>query len=179
MAKLLILDMDGTIRHPKSNHDGFILHPKDQILYPDAIAAMNLAKRQGFTIIGASNQGGVAKKHKSLEDCIAEQEHTIWLACKADVMIHEILFCTDYEGKLCYGATSHLLNDYCNRFDDCGSFRKPSSGMIELAMKLYLDPFTENEVIFVGDRDIDEQAAKNANVQFVWADEWRSSYWIA
>ena len=179
MTKLLILDMDGTVRHPISNPDGFILHPKDQVLFDGAIAAMKQFKSKGFTIIGASNQGGVAAGKKSLEDCIAEQEHTISLACKADVMIHEILFCPDYEGKICYGATSHLLNDYSNRFDDCGSFRKPSGGMIEVARFLYAHPFDEKEIIFVGDRPEDEQAAKTANVQFIHAVEWRSSHWIA
>lgn len=181
VTKLLILDMDGTVRHPISNADGFILHPKDQILYPDAIAAMKEFIRKGFTIIGASNQGGVAAGKKSLDDCIAEQAYTLELAYEADVEIAEILFCPDYEGQICLSVDGSKIphNDYSEQYKDCAPFRKPSCGMIEVARFLYEHPFDDNEVIFVGDRDIDEQAAKNANVQFIHAREWRSSYWIA
>ena len=181
MAKLLILDMDGTVRHPKSNPDGFILHSKDQLLFEGAIATMKQFKSKGFTIIGASNQGGVAAGKKSIEDCIKEQAYTLELAYEADAEIAEILFCPDYEGKICLSVNGSEIphNDYSDRFDDCGSFRKPSSGMIELAIYLYLDSLGENEVVFVGDRPEDEQAAQAANVQFIHAVGWRASHFIA
>ncbi len=194
MTKLLVLDMDGTIRvNGGADFDnleltsGFINSPRDQKLIPSAIAAMKRFISKGFTIIGASNQGGVAAGKKSLEDCIKEQAYTLELACESDVKIAEILFCPDYEGKICYGVDGWNEGDkffsscrnYSERYKDCSPFRKPSGGMIEVAMFLYLDPFTENEVIFVGDRDEDEEAAKAANVQFIHAVEWRSSYFIA
>jgi D-glycero-D-manno-heptose 1,7-bisphosphate phosphatase len=185
MTKLLILDMDGTVRHPISNPDGFILHPKDQILFPEAIAAMKQFKSKGFTIIGASNQGGVAAGKKSLEDCIAEQAYTLELAYEADVAIDEILFCPDYEGKICLGVDGwkevrfiSSSRDY-SQSSEFAPFRKPHAGMINLAIHLYAHPFDDKEIYFVGDRTEDEQAAKAANVQFIHATEWRSSYWIA
>lgn len=181
MAKVLILDMDGTIRHPISNPDGFILHPKDQVLFEGAIAAMKQFIRKGFTIIGASNQAGVAAGKKSLEDCIAEQAYTLELAYEADVEIAEILFCPDYEGNICLSVDGSKIahNDYSEQYKDCAPFRKPSGGMIKVARFLHENPFEDNEIIFVGDRAEDEQAAKAANVQFIHATEWRSSHWIA
>lgn len=184
MTKLLILDMDGTIRHPISNPDGFILHPKDQALFPDAIAAMKQFKSKGFTIIGASNQGGVAAGKKSLDECIAEQAYTLELAYEADVAIDEILFCPDYEGQICLSVGGWMEENFISssrdysQFSDFAPFRKPSAGMINLAMHLY-HHFDDKEIVFVGDRAEDEQAAKNANVQFIHATEWRSSYFIA
>ncbi len=188
MTKLLILDMDGTIRvNGAADFDnleltsGFINSPRDQKLIPSAIAAMKQFKSKGFTIIGASNQGGVAAGKKSLDDCIAEQAYTIELAYEADIEIAEILFCPDYEGKICMSVDGSKDGhwDYSERYKDCAPFRKPSGGMIDVGMFLYIDPFEYSEVIFVGDRDEDEQAAKAANVQFIHAAEWRTSYFIA
>jgi len=188
MTKLLILDMDGTIRvNGAADFDnlefgcGFIQSPRDQKLIPSAIAAMKQFKSKGFTIIGASNQGGVAAGKKSLDDCIAEQAYTIELAYEADVEIHEILFCPDYEGQICLGVDGSKDGhwNYSDKYKDCAPFRKPSGGMIEVGRFLYEDPFDLNEIIFVGDRTEDEQAAKAANVQFIHATEWRSSHWIA
>ena len=196
MTKLLILDMDGTIRVNKAADfdnleltSGFINSPRDQKLIPSAIAAINQAKRQGFSIVGASNQGGVAKGHKSLEDCYKEQAHTLELLHDECAAIDRIYFCPDYEGQECHEVYWFIDRRFPREqqcFDSCfgnfaedspfkGQFRKPNAGMLLHAISVY----QATEVIFVGDRDIDEQAAKNANVQFIWADEWRSSYWIA
>ena len=181
MNKLLILDMDGTIRvNGAADFDnlkltsGFINSPRDQKLIPSAIAAINQAKRQGFSIVGASNQGGVAAGKKSLDDCIAEQEHTLQLLYEADAEIFGIMFCPDYEGNDCY-LSDQFLTDKISQPEYKGLYRKPNAGMILHA----IDVYQATEVIFVGDRPEDEQAAKNANVQFIWADKWRSSYMMS
>jgi len=44
--------------------------------------------------------------------------------------------------------------------------------MIQLALGLCSDV---NEVLYVGDRPEDEQAAAAATVPFMWADKWRVS----
>jgi D-glycero-D-manno-heptose 1,7-bisphosphate phosphatase len=47
--------------------------------------------------------------------------------------------------------------------------RKPGPGMLREAMSDFeADP---DETLYVGDRPEDEQAAKNAGVDFVWASE--------
>jgi D-glycero-D-manno-heptose 1,7-bisphosphate phosphatase len=176
MTKLLILDMDGTVRHPISNPDGFILNPKDQAIYPEAIAAIKEFKRKGYAIVGASNQGGVAAGKKSLQDCIAEQDQTLQLLYKANASIAEILFCPDYAGKICMSVDPSQIasNDY-SHYDEFGLYRKPSPGMLNFAKYLY----RATEITFVGDRSEDELAAIAAKVQFIHATEWRATYWLA
>ncbi|MFM7852422.1 MAG: HAD-IIIA family hydrolase [Pseudanabaena sp.] len=196
MTKILILDMDGTVRvNSDADFDnleitsGFIQSPRDQKLIPSAIAAINQAKLQGFSIVGASNQGGVAKGYKSLEDCYKEQAYTLELLHDECAAIDRIYFCPDYEGQECHEVYWFIDRRFAKQnqhFDCCfgnfaedspfkGQFRKPNAGMILHA----IDAYQATEVIFVGDRPEDEQAAKNANVQFIHAVEWRSTYWIA
>lgn len=67
--KLLILDLDGTVRCPKSGAK-FINDPLDQEIIPEAGIAIADYKSQGWIIVGATNQGGVAAGHKQLEDAI-------------------------------------------------------------------------------------------------------------
>ena len=49
------------------------------------------------------------------------------------------------------------------------SWRKPEPGMLQHAIQLFQVEL--EETLFVGDRPEDEQAAKNANVDFMWAYE--------
>ena len=219
--------MDGTVRvNSDADFDnleitsGFIQSPRDQKLIPSAIAAINQAKLQGFSIVGASNQGGVAKGHKSLEDCYKEQAYTLELLHNECAAIDRIYFCPDYEGQEChevYWFTDRRFNDDSQHFDCCfgnfaedspfkGQFRKPNAGMILHAIDAYkkatkviffaedspfkgqfrkpnagmifhaIDAYQATEVIFVGDRPEDREAAKNANVRFIDAVEWRSTY---
>lgn len=44
-----------------------------------ALVAIALYAKQGYTIIGISNQGGLAAGHKSLEDAIAEMMYAFEL----------------------------------------------------------------------------------------------------
>ncbi|MEH1788842.1 MAG: hypothetical protein V7L23_25500 [Nostoc sp.] len=57
--KLLILDLDGTVRRPKSGAK-FINNPHDQEIIPEAQRAIAHYKSQCWIIVGATNQGGVA-----------------------------------------------------------------------------------------------------------------------
>lgn len=109
-TKLLILDMDGTVRRPKSGAK-FINDPLDQEIIPEAQRAIASYKAQGYIIVGATNQGGVAAGHKQLEDAIQEQYQTLRLCPE----IHHIYFCPD-------NANGHL---------------QPKSSAIESPSRLY------------------------------------------
>lgn len=175
--KLLILDLDGTVRRPKSGAK-FINDPEDQEIIPEARNAIARYASDGWTIVGCTNQGGVAAKHKTLESAIKEQFHTSRLSGH----IREIFFCPDYNGDICYrtivaylekeGQWEEQLEQY-NRFCPNGTlyqpFRKPGSGMIELAMDAFPKAL---EYQMVGDRDEDYQAAQAANIPFLWAQDW-------
>lgn len=164
MNKVLILDMDGTCREPGSGGQ-FIQHPLDQKIIAGADTALARYHDEGWLAFGITNQGGVAALKKSLNDCIQEQYQTLKLLPQ----IHKIYFCPDFEGRqLGCAYPSQWSKVFAPR--GYSSFRKPGSGMIEYVLATH----TIDELLFVGDRPEDEQAASGAEVAFMWADAWRS-----
>lgn len=162
--KLLLLDLDGTVRESKSGAT-FINKPDDQKLIQGVEDA--IAHYKDWTVVGITNQGGVAAGHKSLEDAIAEQQYTLNLLPQ----IQKIYFCSDFEGNEGYlvkptGKVTKVENPKY-----LGSFRKPNPGMLLLAQDSCLDSI--EEVLYVGDRAEDEAAALAAGIPFMWADQWR------
>jgi len=169
MQKILFLDMDGTIRRPKSG-EKFIQSPKDQEPIPGAEEAIAKYASEGYIIVGVTNQGGVAAEHKSLDDCIKEQQETL----KLFPQIHSILFCPDFEGRKlhrCYRQTAFECSD---KYPDLiGTYRKPGKGMItHVLTSNEADP---SECLMVGDRSEDREAAEAAGVSFIEAEKWRSA----
>jgi D-glycero-D-manno-heptose 1,7-bisphosphate phosphatase len=166
MTRLLILDLDGTIRNPISNPTGFIINPFDQALIDGAVRAIERYKNDGYTLIGATNQGGVAGSHKSLEDCIIEQAHTLELAG-----LESVFFCPDHRGKQCYQVLNSEAEFIAMHEQDdrwIGKYRKPNAGTLHHA----IEGFKGSDILFVGDRDVDEAAANAAGVEFIWARDW-------
>lgn len=169
--KLLLLDLDGTIREPKSGAK-FINRPDDQQLIEGI--ENTFRHYQDWLAIGITNQGGVAAGHKSLEDAINEQRITIDLT---GGIISQIYFCPDFEGKRCIqcgyrGDSGSWGWLEMNSIDESlGGFRKPDPGMLNLAIADCVRQ--PSEVLYVGDRLEDMQAAEAANIPFLWASDWR------
>lgn len=177
--KLLLLDMDGTIREPIDGK--WIDAPRNQKPILGAADGITRASVEGWEIMGVTNQGGVAAGHKSLKSAIDEQLVTLELFPE----IFSIFFCPDFEGEVCwrvsrFGETSirrstiinpHLPGDLLYQ-----SFRKPGSGMIMQAIDYFSGEEPPEKVWMVGDREEDALAAAAANVDFMWADVWRSLY---
>lgn len=165
MAKLLLLDCDGTIREPLSGNK-FISHPRDQKIVSGADKAIAHYHAKGWRVIGVTNQGGVGAGHKFLEDAIAEQAYTLELFPE----IEAILFCPDFEGRLLYKVSR---TEWSYFGGNQGEFRKPAPGMLYWAK---YDVGQVDDWWYIGDRLEDEQAAAAAGVGFVWADVWRSRF---
>ncbi len=169
MQEILFVDLDGTIRRPKSGEQ-FIQFPKDQEAIPGAKEAITKYSTQGYLIVGITNQGGVAAKHKSLDDCIKEQQETLKLFPE----IHSILFCPDFEGEKCYRC-------YRDKYFDCTThyprllvhYRKPGLGMIDYV--LTQGEIHPSDCLMVGDSSEDEACAEAAGVTFIEAEKWRST----
>ncbi len=89
---LLLIDMDGTLREPLSGQQYF-QHPQDQRIIAGAEIAIG-AYKDDWIIVGITNQGGVAAGHKSMQECIKEQQYTLEL-----LPLREIYFCPDFQGK--------------------------------------------------------------------------------
>ena len=169
--KLLLLDLDGTVREPISDNT-FITNPEDQRLIKGV--EEKFKEYNYWTVIGVTNQGGVAAGHKTLENCIAEQYFTLELAWRLEA----ILFCPDVEGKECWVVESEFLEPYCVTIRGY-NFRKPGAGMLDFAHRLTWNwegkqaSNSIEESLMVGDIEEDKLAAKAANIPFMWAKDWR------
>lgn len=175
--KLAIFDKDGTLTISKSGAK-FVQHPEDQILLPGVAEGIALLKDDGWTVAIASNQGGVAAGHKSLGNAIDEMFFAMRLA---DIELG--MAAHSYENE--YGEAIFLdLQDGEQQWRPITNrqrkFRKPSDGMINyLASCMHGNRTWRcglDDVLFVGDRPEDHQAAAAAGVAFQWADEWREQY---
>lgn len=106
---------------------------------------------------------------QGVEDAIAEQQYTISLLPK----MRKIYFCSDFEGREGYLVkfTGKVVKVENPKY--LGLLRKPNPGMLFLAQKSCLNAI--EEILYVGDRPEDEQAAVAANIPFMWAEKWRSA----
>jgi D-glycero-D-manno-heptose 1,7-bisphosphate phosphatase len=166
--KLLFVDCDGTIREPASG-EIFIQHPKDQRIIIGADEAIFRYRRQGWTIVGITNQGDVAAGFKSLESAIAEQQYTLEIFPD----IFGICFCPD-EGQTAYIVSRKKVQEFTKGL--FASFRKPGCGMIELVTYKFLKggmSASHATYLMVGDRPEDKLCAEAAAIDFLWADKWR------
>lgn len=183
--KLLILDKDGTLVKPISG-GSFVQSPCDQELLSGVANTLARYQHSGWQMAIASNQGGVASWHKTLDDAIEEMFFAMALT-----KIQTAAIAHSYEDEG-YGEFVSLT-----LFDDGSKdhrvmtngklrFRKPEPGMIKWLVRQH-DPFAfppreaRNhdykegvDILFIGDRPEDEQAAAAAGVPFQWADQFFS-----
>lgn len=165
--KLAILDKDGTLTQSKSGAQ-FVQHPEDQELMPGVKEAIARLVAGGYVLAIASNQGGVAAGHKSLEDAIAEMRYCLQLLPEIDYA----LFCPDFSGQELWMVDRSIGNDASCRDRGTstaiyGRYRKPEPGMLNFASEFY------SEAVMIGDRTEDRLAAEAAGIPFLHADEWR------
>lgn len=153
----LLLDFDGTIRKSKSGNR-FIQGPDDIELLPNVERILWQYRRQGYLILGVSNQGGVAFMIRPQSSINAEMDAT--LALFTSNPFHAVKWCLHHEkGK--HPALGHR-----------SLMRKPDIGM--LVMHEY-ECFNAGYIIdwhhslFVGDRPEDEECAKRAGIAFQWS----------
>lgn len=159
-APALCLDMDGTVRRSKSDHEGFIKGPDDIELIPGVEYIIMSYKYIGYVIYGVSNQGGVAFGYKTPEDVIDENDMT------------RALFEHDPIEKVvvCYCHPDGTVEPYNNE----SMYRKPNTGMLaivesEAIKKGVIVDWSDS--LIVGDRPEDEQLAANAGVEFIHIDD--------
>jgi D-glycero-D-manno-heptose 1,7-bisphosphate phosphatase len=66
---VLYLDLDGTVRKGKDELGHFVNKASDVEVFPEVPKLLRGYKRQGWRIIGVSNQGGIALGYLTLKDC--------------------------------------------------------------------------------------------------------------
>ncbi len=159
----LFVDCDWTIRQP-SGQGRFIDHPDQQKVIEGADQALQSFKNKGYIILGVTNQAGVAARHKTLKNCIKEQQKTLKLLPQ----LKGIIFCPDY-GATCYYCERHYFSEVTSKAY-AGEYRKPKPGMI-LQFKT-----NGSSALMVGDRNEDAEAAVAAGIPFMWTSDWLAKY---
>jgi D-glycero-D-manno-heptose 1,7-bisphosphate phosphatase len=179
MAMLIILDKDGTLVEPASGSD-FAQHYADQKLIPGVAERIAELKAMGATLVIASNQGGVAAGHKSLESAIAEVKFACELAG-----IETAFFCPDFQGQTCIhlryrwdswsDPDTYSPSDFANSGVLIENFRKPGAGMLQAAQLFReSEALSDVDATMIGDSEDDRNAAANAGIAFVNAEAWRN-----
>jgi D-glycero-D-manno-heptose 1,7-bisphosphate phosphatase len=153
--KVLFLDRDGTI-----NQDtGSYISSKEQLILIDrSDKAMALAKSAGFRIVIVSNQAGIARG-------IATREQVE----EVNRYLNELLSVKGAGFDRCYYCPFHPEYPH-PEYDRFADFRKPATGMVELA----IDDFLEEGLIvdrqssfFVGDKTLDVECGLRAGLRSV------------
>ena len=164
-ASVLFVDLDGTVRY-STNPSGFVNDADDVAIYPQAHVQLWRFKDAGWRIIAVTNQGGIALGHTTKDRVNKALERTEHL-CKRGLhwAFDVVEYCPHHPDA----------DDVDQRHCWC---RKPYPGMAITGAN-YLGPrrgetYPAHMALFVGDRPEDEGAAKNMNVRFMHATDWRA-----
>lgn len=171
--KLLILDKDGPLVRPASGAQ-FPQGPEDQVLLPGVADTLARYRDTGWVMAIASNQGGVAREHKTLGNAIDEMFFAMRLTnAEVAMAAHsyedeygEAIFLDLSDGRMFWRPVTNRNTRY----------RKPWPGMINYLASWIFDGICPDlEILFVGDRPEDQGAAGAAGVRFAWAKDWVES----
>lgn len=144
--RALILDYDMTVRRTKSGAK-YPKTPDDVIAFPEAARKLSSLKAEGWLLLGASNQSGVAKNEPTMEGaraCFDETNRQLGV---------DILYDFDYS------AAGPITSWH----------RKPLPGMgVDAIWKHKLDP---KQVTVIGDSTSDKTFAARCGFKFEWAND--------
>ncbi|MBZ4219377.1 MAG: HAD family hydrolase [Chlorobium sp.] len=151
--KVLFLDRDGTI-----NQDtGSYVFLKDQLKLIDrSDDAIALAKSAGYRIVIISNQAGIARG-------IA----TVGQVEEVNRYLNELLAAKNAGFDRCYYCPFHPDYPHAD-YDRFADFRKPATGMVELAINDYLAEgfiVDRGASFFVGDKTLDVECGLRAGLR--------------
>ena len=133
--KLICLDRDGVINE---DSDAYVKNPDEWIPLPGSLEAIAKLTRAGIKVVVVSNQAGIVKGKFTQEDLTAMTTKMLDLVEKNGGKIQKVFYCIHDPD----------LNCRC---------RKPAPGMLlDAAAEFKVSP---EELIFVGDRSTDMQAA--------------------
>lgn len=134
--RLVILDRDGVINQES---EAFIKTPEEWIPLPGSLAAIARLYKNGYTVVVASNQSGIARHLFSLDTLAAIHGRMKREVEAAGGKIDSVFFCPHGPGDAC----------------DC---RKPKPGLFKQIAKRY--GVKLEGIPMIGDSERDLQAAR-------------------
>ncbi len=160
--KLIILDRDGVINHDSPN---YIKSLDEFKLIDGSLEAISLLKKNGYKVVIATNQSGVARglfSSRTLDNIhnyLAEQLATVY-----DVKLDAIYVCThlpNVQNAKGQNLTDKRQKQECQKYE-C-SCRKPKAGMLKKAITQF--NADKNDTWMIGDAIRDIQAGIAAECQ--------------
>jgi len=139
--KLIVLDRDGVINH---DSDDFIKSADEWLPIDGSLDAISRLNHNGYTVVIASNQSGLARGYFDIEAFTAIHKKLDDMLAKIGGRIDAVFYCP------------HGPDDAC----DC---RKPKPGMLLAIGQRFNVPL--KDVILIGDSVSDINAAKNAHAK--------------
>lgn len=163
VVPMLYVDLDGTVRQGKDDALGrFVNGPQDVMVFPAAVEMMRRWKSAGGRVVAVSNQGGIALGLVSAEQVTAAMIET-YKQCEG--LFDKMMWCIHHP----QAREPEMARCWC---------RKPAPGMvIEAAVDLgrhHREYYPPHLGLMVGDRPEDEQCARTAGLDFLWAADWRA-----
>ena len=139
--KLVLIDRDGVIN---VELDGYVTHPSELRIMPEALKAFALFKQAGFICVVITNQSVVGRGIITLEQLEDIHNYLREELAKHGGEIADVFACTDHP-------------------DQATSRRKPGDAMLREALAEY--GATPEDTAFIGDAITDMQAAFSVNCQ--------------
>lgn len=173
---ILFLAGYGTLTAPCPRDRASSPEMTELALLPGVQAGLTQAQRQGYRCIGVANEGGVACGQKTLDQAIAQQQYTLQLLPQLEM----IYICPDWQGQQCWriererGAVA--IHEQPCYHPWVGTFRKPGTGMIEVAIA-QCGAVVRERCWLIGDDTgpytPDSSAAAQAGIPFLLAAAWQ------
>lgn len=144
----LFLDRDGVIIEEK----GYVARPEDVSLLPGIPELITAAKNLGMAVVEVTNQAGIAHGYFGWSDFVQVEDRVTELLAECGAAIDAVFACPYHpEGQPPYRRRNH-------------PWRKPNPGMFSEAAKLM--NLALDQSIMVGDKELDQLAAKAAQLRF-------------
>lgn len=141
-SPVVILARDGVINYDSEDS---IKSPEEWKAIPGSLAAIARLSQNGYRVIIATNQSGLAKRLLSIEDFISINQKMLGHLAQYGGNIEAIFFCP------------------CGPRDADCNCRKPKPGMLlDIGKRLRIDL---TDVLYIGDKLADVQAAKAAHAR--------------
>lgn len=162
MKRLLLVDINGTITQ---RLDGKNFTPQENPeaieLIPGVAEGLQHYHDAGYTIVGVSNQMGILKGHRTHPSVATEFRCTMRLAPS----IKYILYCPN-QGSECWMVDFQQ----CRKLAEGQGkrFRKPGSGMLEMAISM--EGCKPSNALMIGDQARDFEASDRIGAMFLHAD---------
>lgn len=162
--KLAMFDLDGTLTVPESGEE-FPKHAHDYALRVEAIKEMIQLHQLGWKCVIVSNKGGVESGYQTNDQVLDAMKFIIGKI--TDLFNDDSFFLGAYwaptfDGTNC--CSYYVGGDtYACHTGSNDTFRKPSPGMLQLAISTFKPVTTK----FFGNFETDRQAAEAAGVEYV------------